>query len=792
MRRIIWSTLAVAILLAWVQGPALAQEGGPTMQVLVGFDGYCPSDGWCFIYVVLSNEGADIEGELRVEDSHIADHDVYAHHVLLPARSRKAYTLNIPRIKSALDVRLVADERVLAFQHVQRRYVNETDRLYGVASGSPSALNFLSDVAPAGSTAVVAHLDLETLPPNPLGWEGLDVLVLNDVDTTALSSQQREALETWVAHGGHLIVGGGAGAARTVAGVADLLPVTVGGTRSVDDLWALGERLGAPTAAGPYAVAEATLRDGEALIEQKDEQEDGQGDLILVARRSYGAGTVDFVAFDAGLNPFTRWNDNAHLWELIVGARTTGDRRLTVRNGHNARESINSIPGMELPSALQILAFMLVYTLLIGPVNYLVLRKLDRRELAWLTIPALVVGFTAIAYLTGFQIRGGMPIVHRLAVVYVPEGLPSASGGAGGVTGRVSQVVGLFSPRRSNYDVWVAGAGVREIPDDYYGGPAKQPLYVVEEAEGLTVTGLRVDVGGIRPFVTEGYVDVSAVEADLQLAVSSSGDLRVEGTLHNGESPLKDAVLIVGDRQQRLGDLEAGEEADVHLVYTSSSYSQPSISEQILGTVSLWEDRELYRRYQFIEALLSTYDRGLGLGKKVCLVGWAEEAPLPVEVVGRPFSTLGTTLYVYALPVAGLEGGLTVTIPPGLITRQVEETTGDVNVWPEGFHVGNESAVVLRFTVWEGVTVQQVDELVLDLQGSSYGNTSHPSHPPAVSLWNEESGAWEKLGVGWGQHSIPNAGAYVIPPGDVLLRLETYTASSADVHNLTITIKGQR
>jgi hypothetical protein len=77
------------------------------------------------------------------------------------------------------------------------------------------------------------------------------VLILNDVDTTALSGEQRQALETWVAHGGHLIVGGGAGAARTVAGLADpstalrqgsehgLLPVTVGGTRSVDDLRAL-------------------------------------------------------------------------------------------------------------------------------------------------------------------------------------------------------------------------------------------------------------------------------------------------------------------------------------------------------------------------------------------------------------------------------------------------------------------------------------------------------------------------------------------------------------------------
>jgi hypothetical protein len=86
--------------------------------------------------------------------------------------------------------------------------------------------------------------------------------------------------------------------------------------------------------------------------------------------------------------------------------------------------------------------------------------------------------------------------------------------------------------------------------------------------------------------------------------------------------------------------------------------------------------------------------------------------------------------------------------------------------------------------------VRQVDDLVLDWQGSGHGGNT--SHPPAVSLWNEESGAWERLNVGWGQHSLPNAGAYVLPSGAVLLRLETGAGRPADVESLTITIKGRQ
>jgi hypothetical protein len=771
----------VVVLSAWACSAALAQETGPTMQIEVGFDGYCRSSGWCPVYVVLSNEGADIEGQLQAA---IRDGpDVYAKRVVLPAHSRKAYFLYLPAAdyssRSLLTVQLLARNKVLSSKQVRVAWLDESDRLYGVASSDPSALNFLSDVAPVGGGAAVAHLDLEVLPPDPLGWEGLDVLVLNDVDTAALTGERRQALETWVAHGGHLVVGGGAGAARTVAGLTDpspgsghgLLPIAAGGTRSVDDLWALGKWLAASVDEGPYAVTEVDLQDGEILIEQED--------LVLLARRRYGAGKVDFLAFDAGLRPFTRWNDNARLWERIVGTEIARAQPFTVRNGYSARDAVNAIPGLKAPSTLHILGFLLVYTLLIGPVNYIVLRKLDRRELAWLTIPALVLSFTACAYVTGFQLRGSKAIVHRLAAVYVPEET---------TIGRVSQVVGIFSPRRTKYEVWVAGGGVRRIPDDYYGEPAGQPLHVFGEAEGLTVADLRVDVGGIQPLVTEGYADVPAVEADLGLVGSTVGGLRLEGNVHNGEVTLKDAVLLAGSAEQRLGDLEPGQTVPISVVVGRDLVSLEDTPERILGPGSYWDDRELYRRYQLLQAFFP-YGESVPLNRGVYLVGWTEDGgPLPVEVVGRPFSVVETTFCIYALPVAALETGTTLTIPPDLIQRQVVETIGYADVWPAGFYMESEAELVFRFTIWSEVTLSQVDELVLDIQGYS---PTYTSDLPTVSLWNRESGDWDELDVGWGQHSIPNAGLYVSPSGDVLLRVEAGDWSG-EVTSLTITIKGRR
>ncbi len=806
MKRMIWPVLVVIVFIAspvWMGEAVVAQTTGPAMQVTVGFDGYCRSGdggGWCPIYVVLSNEGADVEGELRVIVGGAGTGGAFAPNeyvkpVVLPAHSRKAYFLYIPslgsRIRSNLLIQLLDGDEALASQQVTVMRMDEASRLYGVASSTPSALNFLSDVAPAGSEAKVAHVDLAALPPDPLGWDGLDVLILNDVDTSVLDGDQRRALEIWLAHGGHLIVGGGAGAARTVAGVADLLPVTVGGARSVDDLWALGEWVGAPTVAGPFAVAEAGLqdgRDGEVLVTQDD--------LILLARRSHGAGRVDCITFDAGLNPFNRWDDNGQLWQLIVGEKGAGARPLALRNGHSARQAINTVPGLQLPSTLQILGFMLAYTILIGPINYVVLHKLDRRELAWLTIPVLILGFTGCAYLTGFQIRGGTAIVHQLAAVYVQEGAE---------TGRVSQVVGLFSPRRTTYDVWVAEAGVREMPEGYGAEPGRQPLHVVEQADGATLTGVRVDVGGIQPFVAEGYTDVPGVEADLRLGLSETGVLRLQGSIRNGDTPLQGAVLLMGGDEQRLDDLEAGEEVPVDIllhsagsVLTPKSWSSPTYSyeiiERIMGPGNYWGDRTLYRRYQFLQSIF-LYDYG-GSGTTasiidpgVYLAGWVEDdVPLSVEVVDRPFSTVGTTFYFYALPVSELETGATIVIPPSLIARRVEEIKGGVNIWPEGCHMEEGSEVTFRFTVWQGMMVEQVEELVLELQGSSYEGALSPT----VSLWNQESGDWERMTLGWGRYSIPNPGAFVLPRGEVLVRLETDDRGWVEVNTLAITIEGQR
>jgi hypothetical protein len=780
VKRTIWIALGVVILSAWMYNPASAQgDQGLTMSVSGGFDGYCRNNAWCPVYVVLSNEGADVEGELHVSLDSDDNPGIYVKHITLPSHSRKAYFSSLPLYdlpsRPKIVVQFWVGRKVVVSRSFTMTPLEDDERLYGTVSGVPSELAFLGTVAPVAGKAVAAQLDLESLPPAPLSWEGLDVLVLNDVDTTVLSGEQKQALSTWVTHGGHLVVGGGAGAARTAADLNDLLPVSIAGTRSVGDLWALGELVGASVASGPYAVAETTLRDGEVLVEQ-----DG---TILIARRTVGTGDVTFLAFDAGVNPFVDWDDNVRLWQWIVG-RFSLQRRPTIQNGYQAREAVNTIPGVKHPSILHILGFLLIYIILIGPVNYVVLRKLDRREMAWITIPVLVFGFSACAYVTGFQLRGFNAIVHRLAVVYVPREAR---------VGRVSQVVGLFSPRRTSYDVWMEGMEVRAFSGDtYYDEPSGRSLRVHREVEGVTVTGLRVDVGSIQPFVAEGYADVVGIDADLRL-FEALGALQLEGSIRP-QMALEDTVLLVGDRVKNLGDLAAGQGVSVREPFQGGTMAAGGLAERIMGTTGYWDDPLLYRRYHFLGAVFDSYygpygtsaSSGMGLESGVYLIGWsAESIPLSAEVVDWPYSAVGTALYIYALPVTEVETDSMSVIPPELIAREMVDVVGYVEELPDGIYMDFGSEATFRFTLW-GTEVPEVEEIIVDMQ-YSYDY----AYPPSVAMWDWEREVWREVDVTWGRHSIPNAGRYVSPSGTVLLYLKAEATAGTTIEHLELTIKGK-
>jgi hypothetical protein len=741
------------------------------MEVEIGMDGYCRRDHWCAIRITISNETADIQGEVQAfagSSGSGSGNSVYSVPVSLPSPSRKAYLVYIlpPTWGGEVTVRLVENSRTIISQIVTVRYLEEGDHLYGIVSSNPSELNFLGNLETSSGGAYVAHLDIEQLPPQPLGWEPLDVLVLDDADTTGLTPEQRDAMEMWLALGGHLVVAGGVGDAETAAGVSNLLPVEIGSPLTVDEMGALGEYLDVPVLPGPFLVTESTLTDGQVIIEQED--------LILLARRGLGAGTVDFLAFNASLNPFAEWEQAVGLWRTIMSETPVGLRHLSVVDGYTAQAAISSIPGLEPAPAYYVFGFLLLYTVLIGPVNYLVLRKIDRRDLAWVTIPVIIAGFAVLAYVTGFMIRGRESIVHRLALVHVPEGMH---------TGQVTQVVGVFSPRRGRQDVRVEAAGIRPIPDRPYGSSLSPALSLVQEAGASTLTGLGMDVGGVRSFIAEGYTAVEPPSADLYISVGSGTKaIQVNGTIRNGGLDLRDAYMVVGRGMYSIGNLEPDQSVSVQglLQPLGDGY----ISEGIYNPGIAWNTDTDYQRRQFLAATLQANLEHLDTG--AYLVGWVEQAPFEVALSRSQATPVDLALYAFKLPAGISSVGGTVTIPPSLMTQETEEALGGSEVRPNYISVFAGSSVTLRFTVWPEAMIRSIDQMTLFLSPPDY----YESVLPDVALWNWDTESWDDLEIVWGDNNIADPDAFVHPNG--VIRVQLSSTGYLQMESVDITLEGQR
>src|SRR4029079_16633676 len=97
------------------------------------------------------------------------------------------------------------------------------------------------------------------------------------------------------------------------------------------------------------------------------------------------------------------------------------------------------------------------------PLNYIVLRRIDRREWAWITMPVLIVGFAVGGYAFGSALRGSSIIVNEVGIV---RGAPDATEGSAQV------YLGIFSPTRGTYQVAVRGGGLLSstIWGDVFGG----------------------------------------------------------------------------------------------------------------------------------------------------------------------------------------------------------------------------------------------------------------------------------------------------------------------------------
>ncbi len=619
-----------------VASPVRAAEG-LTLEATALLDGHARIGSWMAIDIRIRNEGPAVTGELRLAGG-VQGKTRFGTVVDLPTQSDKTYRLYAqpPAFGRELTIDLIEAGQTVATTKAAFAVHDAQQMIVGIVAERPGEIIGGLDLLPNQNqiAPLTIGLGIEDLPGRVEAWSAIDRLVWQDMDSARLTTEQLDALRGWVAGGGRLVIVGGTVGPSSLSAFPDsLLPYRPTATTDIAPA-ALVSLLGAlPEGARDLPALSGELTAGRALATS--------GDRVVAAERAYGSGSVTIVGVDPTIEWLASSDAGENLWRRLLPGRGSGGP--VIGDDSNIVSAASQLPTLALPPIQGLIALLGAYILLIGPINYLVLKRLDRREWAWVTMPALIVAFAVAAYGFGSFLRGSEVIVNEVAIV---RGAPGAT------EGTAQAYLGVFSPSRGTYQVRVPGGALLSAPinGDFFGGDANSASLDILQGDPARIRDLGVGFGSLRTVRAETPVQVPLVAVDLRLV-----DGRLLGSVTNQSAvTLKAPAVVLGSTVQTLDDLAPGATAQVDVALAPFRFGE-QISDKIVGPImfgdpsSLGADgARLYARHSIVDQL--TFDPNFGFTGQLpadgpVLLAWGDESLLAVEIEGQTPRRTGNILY---------------------------------------------------------------------------------------------------------------------------------------------------
>lgn len=741
---------------------AQAQTESPiTLTARAGFDGYCKENRWLPARVTVENTGKGVQARVQVSyPNRSGGQTAYGIDLPLPSGTRKEFFLSLfpESYLQKLTVSVIENGRTLVKRDLDITCLSEKNLLVGLLAETSSNYASLGDLKPLDGVTRLVPLRPADLPDQPQGWQPLDALVIAGADTGELTAAQRAALGVWLAEGGKLLVTGGSNWQMSAAGLTEFLPLAPESTRRVETLTELQSYFRADAAlTGSVTLSTGALhQDAQVLVEQ-----DG---IPLLTRRVIGFGEVYYLAADPGLAPLKDWDGMEAIYSHLLGVNIPPPRWAEWPWENSATDNaLATLPELGLPSFLLICGWLGFYLLVIGPFNFIVLRQLKRPEWAWLTIPALVMAFTAFAYVSGFLYRGTRPTLNRLMVAQGWDTTPLAHANA---------VVGLYSPTRARYDL-ESESPFRFLPQGSNGAGLQTGgnWLTLDMENGQRLTDARIEIGGMKSVALEGSLPALEIAHDLTVTVSSRRP-RLDGQVTNlSNVTLQNAFLVTPGSVTQLGNLSPGQSQPVRLSL-QLDYNTPGFYQMdsnpyannydLLGGDE--NDAAVRQNALLRAAVLPQYYDQKPANWGIYLMGWVETPLLPVGLAKINEKTLDTTFYIHALTPAFRLEGETQLWSNALFAW--ESSQPDASPYSSSYGRVNQG-YSLRFRPAIPLHFSEVVSLTLTLEGSAL-----PSQI-SLELWDYDNKIWSRVEfTAWGQLDIADPERFVGPGGEVQIQLK--------------------
>lgn len=554
----------LALILCLLLSP-ISSQAKTALDVEVGWEGVVRIGRWTPMQVTLS----DPDGVNAVVEISAAHDQIFSMRVREPVGAvtaqRKSFLFYVPLngylgfgAGSALSV-VVRDAdtgKVLAhtreddpqaFNPIQQ--VEADGQLIGI-SGRRSSLSGLRNAF--GTRLAVGHLATEKLPLTPIGYDAIDLLLLDEADLASLSTEQQEALLKWIRGGGNILFWPGTDPSPRSGPLIDALPCRVGGARVLELTPAVLQAAGLPPRFGKIPARQLEPRDGAESIPLLNGS-------ATAFRTDVGLGRI--LVSPINLDDVTPLNpDRAkELWKpMLEGAL---DLKLlqpatvmAAYGGYGRSETeqslsessvadlLGDVPGAGQFGFSYIAIALISLMVIVGPVDWLVLRALKRQAWTWVTTTGWIGLVTVGALYLGHAFKSGD--LHYRTYTLLDQ--------AGSATVGRTEFVGLYSPRTTTYTLETSPDGWWEpmAASQYsYVQRTGSELPYAQTYHGNKPLPMQANIWSLRFQKGQEYIEgPKLIDAELTLKRGSTPP-RITGTIKNlTDRPLRHVRVVVHEK----------------------------------------------------------------------------------------------------------------------------------------------------------------------------------------------------------------------------------------------------
>ncbi|WP_374056537.1 hypothetical protein [Rossellomorea sp. FM04394] len=551
------------------------------ISVEEGIDGKVKEGRGFPLKVTVENTGSDFKGDLLFDYApSYQTGGARALSIDVPANSTRTYTFSIPGFNDEIrhnsnqetihlfegswekgkEMKFKGDKRLTP------NFIYSNYTAIGLLSENPDRLKGIKGANMGGNQVEALTLTKENIPEEKSGFQMLDYLIIDQFNISELSQDQQSALKSWVEAGGVLFIGGAPHLEDTLGSATDMAPLTFGEESTLSDTSTFNVKKNIEASFNSLAIYKGTVQpESDVLVEQ-----DG---IPLVVKSSEGLGEVWQTAFSLGDPVLNAWESYDEWFANVLSktepyfllGQSNGDQSFLERIYYEVADSNELFPTTNFKVSTLVI-ILIIYLIVLVPLLYFLLRKVDKREQAWWIIPAISVLVSSGIFITGAKDRISKPHLNQMSVLKVEEdksvhGISAFSA--------LSNSGGDYEFVSDKHNLEITPARVRNSA-----GGVDQYKFAVEEMtkDNRSITFRDVEYWSTRTLLgTSEKEEVGRFIPELVLE-----DQTLSGTIQNDfPYDFTDVYIWSGSRMYRLGDMKAGDTLEVDKKLSTNYLSSP-------------------------------------------------------------------------------------------------------------------------------------------------------------------------------------------------------------------------